>query len=320
MKVNNPLSTLSETAQIRSSGEGGIYSNSNKPTGVFAKLRMAFSAMFRSKETQDSFRKGYQATRQLVQQELGDKGVQNFDAKFGNRLQKGSPLTAGKVREFITNETNEKNFQYRVSQINEKITALQGDESRFGDLLTSIFEELHKGKESGSALSEEGLTGLKTAFKRLLQNFGFPEPKEAALQRIFTFIDYKKIDEFNEEFLDLGMMPLPPLLIPVKETPIVQAICDWGLAQGELSHAEKKNEPLSDERINELKKQQKKSYSTFKREIKAASAPRERIELDEQIMPNENMDHSFHLSHKSLEIIKDLYAKRPQGDKLFEFS
>ena len=58
----------------------------------------------------------------------------------------------------------------------------------------------------------------------------------------------------------------------------------------------------------------------FKREIKAASAPRERIELDGEIMPNENMDHSFHLSHKSLEIVKDLYAKRPQGDKLFEFS
>ena len=257
MKVNNPLSSLSETAQIRSSSEGGIYSNSNKPTGVFAKLRMAFSAVFRSKETQDSFRKGYQATRKLVQQELGEKGAQNFDAKFGNRLQKGSPLTAGKVREFIANQINEENFQYRVSQINDKITALQGDESGFGDLLTSIFEELHKGKEAGGALSEEGLTGLKTAFKRLLQNFGFPEPKESALRRIFTLIDYKKIDEFNEEFLDFGM-PLPPLLIHVKETPIVQAICDWGLAQGELSHAEKRNEPLSDERINELKEQQKK--------------------------------------------------------------
>ena len=297
MKLDAALSKLGDTAQIRSSSLGDIYSNSNKPTGVFAKIRMAFSAVFRSRATEHSFRSGFYSTRLMIQNEMGTVAAEKFDKEFGNRLRRGAPLTAGNVRSFISREFNQDvvDFKDRVSELNSKIVSLRGDSNGFCDVLTSICEEAQRGEELGFENGQE-MNTIIDSLHTLMKNFGLQE----------------------DEKTQAGV-----------STETIEAIYEWGQAQAEFSLAEKRGETLPDDKIDELKNQQSEAYLQFENQL--AEVPKQRqaileagalireLSANGQHVP-EGFVKTPQLSQKAFEVLQILHEKRPQGDDYFEFS
>jgi hypothetical protein len=142
MKLSQALQGLSDTAQIKSSSGFGIYSDSNKPTGFLSGLRMGFSAIFRSKTEESSFREGYNAALRSIREDssLSPGAAARFEEQFGSRYDKSSPLTAGRIKAFfaVEHKLKAKEIASRLEGLENKISESSGDALQLLDTLDSL--------------------------------------------------------------------------------------------------------------------------------------------------------------------------------------
>jgi hypothetical protein len=142
MKLSQALQGLSDSAQIKSSSGFGIYTDSNKPTGFLASLKMGFSAIFRSKADENSFREGYNAALRMVREDasLTPGAAARFEQQFGDRYNSASPLTAGRIKAFLGVEQTLKTEELASSLegLQQKISEHSGDTFQLIDTLGDL--------------------------------------------------------------------------------------------------------------------------------------------------------------------------------------
>lgn len=142
MKLSQAVQGLSDSAQIKSSSGFGIYTDSNKPTGFLSSLKMGFSAVFRSKAQENSFREGYNAALRMVREDasLTPGAAARFEQQFGDRYNSASPLTAGRIKAFLAVEQTLKTEELasRLEGLEQKITEHSGDTFQLLDKLGEL--------------------------------------------------------------------------------------------------------------------------------------------------------------------------------------
>lgn len=175
MRLSQVLQGLADSAQIKASSGSSIYSDSNKPTGVLKSLRMGFSAIFRSKAEENSFREGYNAALRIVREDptLSPGAAARFEEQFGSRYDKASPLTAGRIKAFLAAEhslqTNE--IASRLEGLEQKISELSGDTSQLLETLGEL-RSLRESVPSESPGAKELLAKIETSAHGIESSLG----------------------------------------------------------------------------------------------------------------------------------------------------
>lgn len=179
MRLTQAIQGLANTAQIKASSGSGIYSDSNKPTGFLKNLRMGFSAIFRSKAEENSFREGYNAALRIVREDptLSPGAAARFEEQFGSRYDTASPLTAGRIKSFLAAEhalqTNE--IASRLEGFEQKISELPGDTFQLLETLDDL-RSLRESVPSGSPAAKEQLEKINTLGHRIECSLGLAAP------------------------------------------------------------------------------------------------------------------------------------------------
>lgn len=183
MRLTQALQGLADTAQIKASSGSGIYSDSNKPTGVLKSLRMGFSAIFRSKAEDNSFREGYNAALRIVREDptLSSGAASRFESQFGSRYDTASPLTVARLKSFLAVEhalqTNE--IASRLEAFEQKIPQLSGDTFQLLETLDDL-RSLRESVPSGSPAAKEQLEKINTLGHGIECSLGIASPDRSS--------------------------------------------------------------------------------------------------------------------------------------------
>ena len=301
MKLSQALHGFSDSAQIKFSNESKIYTDSNKPTGFLASLKMGFSAVFRSTADEKSFREGYKAALLMVGEDasLTPGAKDRFAQQFGDRYNSASPLTAGRIKAFLAVEQTLKTGELaaRLEGLQQKISEHTGDTFQLIDTLDAL--RLLSNEVSSQSPSNPDLLGKIVSLTHSIQSSLVPAlanmvgklgPNVSGLQgnadrfaEVLTDIfeafsnaesltaDKQTFEQINEAFDTLlknfGISDDEGNPAPGLRSTDMEAIQKWGSAQAERRISEKNGTPLSPKREMRLQQKEAEAYQAFEKAL-----------------------------------------------------
>jgi hypothetical protein len=354
MKLSQALHGLSDSAQIKSSSGFGIYTDSNKPTGFLASLKMGFSAVFRSKADENSFREGYNAALRMVREDasLTPGAAARFEQQFGDRYNSASPLTAGRIKAFLAVEQTLKTEELasRLEGLQQKISEHSGDTFQLIDTLgdlRSLRDEVASQSPSNPDLlgkielaimvaklgpNVSGLQGNADRFAEVLTDIFEASSVANTLNADDQTVE--KIDNaFDTLLKNFGIINDESQPAPGLRATDMEAIQKWGNAQAERRISEKNGTPLSPEREKRLQQKEAEAYKAFEAALSRVPSQYQAIlkagaEIRQNIAKGINLpeekygfgNNTPQLQQKPAEALEKLLSTRKQGDDYFEFN